>query len=81
MKKKIIHKLSYSYESNVSLKEHLICLKPRSNGFQQLSNFDLIISPSSHTIFPLITENGDDIFKVYFREPTNSLTIKSESYI
>ena len=81
MKKKIIHTLVYTYEIPVSLDEHLICLKPRSNSFQELSNFDLKIFPSSHTIFPMITADGDDIFKVYFTEPTNSLTIKAESDI
>ena len=81
MKKRITHTLAYTYEIPVSLEEHLICLKPRSNGFQTLSNFNLKIIPSSHTIFPLITENGDDTFKVNFTEPTNSLTIISESDI
>ena len=81
MKKKIIHTLVYTYEIPVSLDEHLICLKPRSNSFQELCNFELKIAPSSHTILPLITENGDDTFKVYFTEPTNSLSIKAESDI
>ena len=81
MKKKIIHTLVYTYEIPVSLEEHLICLKPRSNIFQKLLNFDLQILPDSHTIFSLITENGDDTFKVHFQEPTNALTIKAESEI
>ena len=81
MKKKIIHTLVYTYEIQVSLEEHLICLKPRSNIFQKLLNFDLEILPSSHTIFSLISENSDDTFKVHFQEPTNSLTIKAESEI
>ena len=81
MKKKIIHTLVYTYEIPVSLEEHLICLKPRSNGFQKLSNFDLKILPSSHSIFPLLSENGDDILKVVFTGSTNSLTIKAESDI
>jgi len=81
MKKKIIHTLVYTYEVPVSLEEHLICLKPRSNGFQKLSNFELEILPSSHYIFPLLSENGDDIFKVVFSGSTNSLTIKAESDI
>jgi len=81
MKKKIIHTLIYTYEIPVALEEHLICLKPRSNGFQKLSNFKLIINPSSHYILPLISENGDDTFKVIFTESTNSLTIKAESDI
>ena len=81
MKKKIIHTLVYTYELPVSLEEHLICLKPRSNSFQELSKFDLQIIPSSNYIFPFLSENGDDIFKVNFTDYTNSLTIKAESDI
>jgi len=81
MKKKIIHTLVYTYELPVSLEEHLICLKPRSNSFQELSKFDLQIIPSSNYIFPFLSENGDDIFKVTFTGYTNSLTIKAESDI
>ena len=81
MKKKIIHTLVYTYEIPVSLEEHLICLKPRSNSFQELSKFDLQILPSSNDIFPFLSENGDDIFKVIFTGYTNSLTIKAESDI
>jgi len=81
MKKKIIHTLVYTYEIPVSLEEHLICLKPRSNSFQELSKFDLQVIPSSNYIFPFLSENGDDIFKVNFTGYTNSLTIKAESDI
>ena len=81
MKKKIIHTLVYTYEIPVSLEEHLICLKPRSNIFQELSKFDLQVIPSSNYIFPFLSENGDDIFKVIFTGYTNSLTIKAESDI
>ena len=81
MKKKIIHTLVYNYEIPVSLEEHLICLKPRSNSFQELSNFDLQIFPSPYSIFPLLSDNGDDIFKAVFTGSTNSLKIKTESYI
>ncbi|WP_269625213.1 transglutaminase family protein [Prochlorococcus marinus] len=81
MKKKIIHTLVYTYEIPVTLDNHLICLKPRSNNFQKLSNFELKIYPSSYSIFPLLSENGDDIFKVVFTGSTNSFTIKAESEI
>jgi len=81
MKKKIIHTLAYTYESLVSLNEHLICLKPKSNCFQKLYKFNLKIFPDSHSIFPLISANGDDIYKISFSEPTNSLLIKAESQI
>ena len=81
MKKIIIHKLAYTYESNVSLNSHLICLKPRSNCFQKLYKFEIKILPDSHSIFPLISANGDDIYKVSFTEPTKSLIIRAESEI
>ena len=81
MKKKIIHKLFYSYEEPVSLSEHLICMKPRSGGFQKLNYFDLEVNPCPHSIFPLISANGDDIFKVFFKEPTYSLLVKTECEI
>ena len=81
MKKKIIHRLVYSYEKSVSLNEHLICLKPSSSCFQKLLNFELKISPYSNSTFPLLSENGDDIFKVFFNEPVDSLLIKAESEI
>ena len=81
MKKKIIHKLVYSYEKPVLLNEHFICLKPRSNGFQKLYNYELKIIPSSNTLFPLISANGDDIFKVFFNEKSDFLIITSESEI
>ena len=81
MKKEIIHKLVYSYEGAVSLNEHLICLKPRSSGFQKLNYFNLEIYPYPYSIFPLISANGDDIFKVFFNEPTESLLIKARSKI
>ena len=81
MKKKIIHKLVYSYEMPVYLDEHLICLKPRSIGLQKLNNFDLEILPHPCSIFPLISADGNDVFKVFFNEPTDFLSIKSESEI
>ncbi len=81
MKKRIIHKLVYSYEETVYLNEHCICLKPRSIGFQKLYNFNLEILPCPSLIFPLISANGNDIFKVFFDEPTDCLVIKAESEI
>ena len=43
MRIKYIHKLEYKYEAPVQLGEHRLCIKPRSNGFQKLKNFELKI--------------------------------------
>jgi hypothetical protein len=47
MRIKYIHKLEYKYEDPVQLGEHRLCIKPRSNGFQKLKNFELK-PPGSH---------------------------------
>ena len=44
MRIKYIHKLEYKYEDPVQLGEHRLCIKPRSNGFQKLKNFELKIT-------------------------------------
>ena len=53
MRIKYIHKLEYKYEDPVQLGEHRLCIKPRSNGFQKLKNFELKITPEPEIIYPL----------------------------
>ena len=52
MRIKYIHKLEYKYEDPVQLGEHRLCIKPRSNGFQKLKNFELKITPEPEIIYP-----------------------------
>ena len=63
MRIKYIHKLEYKYEEPVQLGEHRLCIKPRSNGFQKLKNFELKITPEpeitvsyTHLTLPTIGE-------------------------
>ena len=51
MRIKYLHKLEYKYEDPVQLGEHRLCIKPRSNGFQKLKNFELKISPEPEIIY------------------------------
>ena len=57
MRIKYIHKLEYKYEDPVQLGEHRLCIKPRSNGFQKLKNFELKIVPDQklfiHYLLPV----------------------------
>ncbi len=81
MKVQINHELKYVYEKDVSLGEHRICLKPRSYGFQQLRTFNLHIHPNPYEIFPLVSQDGDEIYSVKFEGLTKSLLIKASSEI
>ena len=61
MRIKYIHKLEYKYEDPVQLGEHRLCIKPRSNGFQNLKNFELKITPEPEIIYPLLAASGEEI--------------------
>ena len=81
MKIKYIHNLEYSYEESVQLGEHRLCIKPRSNGFQRLLNFDLEISPNPKILYPLLAASGEEISRITFEGYTNSLSIKAISEV
>ena len=75
MRIKYIHKLEYKYEDPVQLGEHRLCIKPRSNGFQKLKNFELKITPEPEIIYPLLAASGEEINRIRF----NGLTPQNDS--
>ena len=81
MKIKFIHTLTYTYEESVQLGDHRICIKPRSNGFQNLLNFELNINPKPSIFYPLISASGEEIYRAKFEGFTNELTILSTSEV
>ena len=81
MKIKYIHNLKYSYEEPVQLGDHRLCIKPRSNGFQRLINFELKITPEPEIIYPLISSSGEEIHRLRFQGTTNKLIIESVSEV
>ena len=81
MKIKYIHNLEYSYEESVQLGEHRLCIKPRSQGFQKLINFDLNISPKPKILYPLLAASGQEINRITFEGYANSLSIKAVSEV
>lgn len=46
MEYKITHSLEYQYEQAVELLHHDVCLQPRTDAFQRLERFDLVIEPT-----------------------------------
>ena len=81
MKIKYIHNLNYSYEEPVHLGEHRICIKPRSQGFQKLINFELKIDPKPVYFYPLLTASGEEIHKASFDKQTDKLFINAVSEV
>jgi len=81
MRIKYIHKLEYKYEDPVQLGEHRLCIKPRSNGFQKLKNFELKITPEPEIIYPLLAASGEEINRIRFNGLTDNLIIESISEV
>ena len=81
MRIKYLHKLEYKYEEPVQLGEHRLCIKPRSNGFQKLKNFELRINPEPEIIYPLLAASGEEINRIRFNGLTDNLIIESISEV
>ena len=81
MKIKFIHKLNYLYEEPVQLGEHRICIKPRSNSFQKLLNFELKIDPKPIFKHSLISASGEEICRANFQGLSNKLVISASSEV
>ena len=81
MRIKYLHKLEYKYEEPVQLGEHRLCIKPRSNGFQKLKNFELKITPEPEIIYPLLAASGEEINRIRFNGLTDNLIIESISEV
>ena len=81
MRIKYTHKLEYKYEDLVQLGEHRLCIKPRSNGFQKLKNFELKINPEPEIIYPLLAASGEEINRIRFKGLTDNLIIESTSEV
>ena len=81
MKIKYIHNLNYSYEHPVQFTDHRICIKPRSNGFQNLINFELCFDPLPSFVYSLIAASGEEIYRTHFEGLHNKLSIKATSEV
>lgn len=72
----ISHQTTYTYGQTVSLKPHLIRLRPRCNNWQTLRSFSLLINPQPQQISELIDLDGNNFSKLWFNTPTNQLSLQ-----
>lgn len=76
MKYEIAHTTVYTYDQPVGLQPHTIRLRPRSNSWQTLHNFGLMVVPAPLGQSEMIDLEGNSLIKVWFSsEPTQSLEV------
>jgi transglutaminase-like putative cysteine protease len=80
MQYQIIHKTRYQYDRPVCLAPHIIRLRPRSDGWQTLKDFQLQVTPQPINIAPILDLDGNATIKVWFEQSVvNRLEIITRS--
>ena len=78
----ISHTTTYTYDRSVILQPHTIRLRPRSNGWQTLKMFSILVSPIVQSQSDIIDLDGNALIKVWFpSEPTDFLEIQVLSQV
>ncbi|GET37974.1 transglutaminase family protein [Microseira wollei] len=81
MRYQILHTTTYTYAPAVVLNPHVVRLRSRSDGNQTLHSFSLEISPEPAGISQVLDLEGNAVTRMWFVEPTESLTIKVASEV
>jgi transglutaminase-like putative cysteine protease len=79
MQYQISHITTYHYSQPVTLKPHLVRLCPRSNGWQQIQSFSLLVTPSPLQQAPTIDLDGNAVIKLWFepQQQTEKLVLRT----
>lgn len=81
MRAHIVHRLTYRYDTPVTLGDHRLCLKPRGQGFQRLLNHTLLVLPEPSQQRELLAASGDEILRLRFCGSTDRLCFEANSWV
>lgn len=81
MRYQVVHTTTYTYSQAVALEPHWVRLRSRSDGSQTLHTFTLEIHPTPTGHSQVIDLDGNSIEKIWFEQPTDSLTVTATSEV
>lgn len=81
MRYHIVHTTTYTYDRPVSLQPHVLGLRPRCDGCQELHSFSLDVVPEPAGVYQVIDLEGNAVVRVWFPEPTDHLSFKVTSEV
>lgn len=81
MKYKITHLTTYTYSKEVFFEPFILRLKPKSNNYQKLQEFKLLIDPKPEGKTETLDLEDNNIVAVWFEGTYKKLAIKSDSII
>jgi transglutaminase-like putative cysteine protease len=77
----ILHNLNYSYSKPIFLEIQIIRLRPRSDSFQQLHDFELAITPKPESICEHIDQECNNAATLWFNNKHTNLAISAKSEV
>ena len=77
----IVHTTTYTYDMPVFLQPHILRLRPRCDGCQQLHSFSLDVLPEPAGVYQVIDLEGNTVVRLWFQEPTDKLSFKVTSSV
>jgi transglutaminase-like putative cysteine protease len=81
MKYQIAHTTSYRYNYEVSIKPHILRLRPRCDSWQKLHSFTLNIAPEPRGISEFVDLEGNSSIKVWFDKTSKVFEIETLSIV
>lgn len=82
MRYHIRHTTTYQYRQSVKLAEHILRLRPRSDGSQHLHQFSVDIHPAPLKQAEILDLNGNACLKFWYgQETTSTLKIETEASV
>ncbi|HZG39593.1 MAG TPA: transglutaminase family protein [Nodosilinea sp.] len=82
MRYRIRHLTYYRYEQPVTLRHHVLRLRPRSDGAQQLLNFDLKVTPNPSQQAAIADLDGNTTLSLWFEPtPTEQFTLTTTAEV
>jgi len=81
MRYHIVHRTTYRYSQAVELEPHLVRLRPRSDLFQTLHAFALVVDPPAAHTTEQVDLDGNNLLHLRFTGQTDRLTITATSTV
>ncbi len=81
MRYHIAHTTTYAYSQSVVLEPHVLRLRPRCDGAQELQAFCLEIWPQPLGIAQVLDLEGNAAVQLWFEQPTESLRLQVSSQV
>ena len=80
MKFRILNESTYRYDATISLSQHRIYLRPRTNSLQALTAYDVKISPEA-VVSRMVDSLGNDLWIARFPALSDFISIRAEAEV